>query len=80
MGVKVLPEEGCLVEVVWLDAVGYIGSALSEVKPAECTTIGRIVAVNRRAITLATSLYEDGTGDFTIIPRGMLTSVREVSE
>ena len=67
-------------EVVWLDAVGYIGSELSEVKPAECTTIGRLVAVNRRAITLATSLYEDGTGDFTIIPRGMLTSVREVSE
>ena len=67
------PKEGSLVEAVWLDAVGYIGEEQSEAKPAICKTIGRLVAVNGQSITLATSLYEDGSGDFTVLPIGTLT-------
>jgi hypothetical protein len=80
MGVKTIPKEGCLVEVTWLDAVGYINANLADAKPAQCTTIGRLAAVNRQSLTLATSLFEDGTGDFTVIPRGMLVRVKKVSE
>jgi hypothetical protein len=73
MAIGKLPKEGSLVEAVWIDAVGYIGSDLSEAKPAMCKTIGRLMAVNGQSIVLATSLYEDGSGDFTVLPKGMIT-------
>ena len=82
MGGKMrFPKEGSLVEAVWLDAVGYIGDELSEAKPAVCITIGRLVTVNSLSITLATSLYEDGSGDFTVLPIGtLMRPLRRIKE
>lgn len=73
-----MPKIGKLCRVEWLDATGYIGVAASEAKPFPCETVGWLQSVNPDHIVLATSRYEDGSGDFTVIPKGMLTSVRTV--
>jgi hypothetical protein len=80
MGAKKLPAVGSLTVATWLDAVGYIGEELKNTKPEQCKTVGWLVAVNRQSITLASSLYEDETGDFTVIPRGVLLSARKAKE
>ncbi len=71
-----LPKLNSLVEVTWLDAVGYIGAELSDAKPSQCITIGRLAAVRERSLVIATSLYEDGSGDFTVLPKSMLLGVK----
>ena len=71
-----LPKLNSLVEITWLDAVGYIGAELAEAKPSKCITIGRLVAVRERSLVIATSLYEDGSGDFTVLPKSMLLGIK----
>lgn len=75
-----LPAEGSLVEVQWLDAVGYIGEELENAKPAKCITFGKLVSSAKLSIVIASSLYEDGTGDFTVVPRGMLLQIRRIND
>lgn len=72
------PDIDKLCRVEWLDATGYIGVAASEAKPFRCETVGWLQKVNSDHIVIATSRYEDGSGDFTVIPKGMLISVRVV--
>ena len=69
-----VPKIGKLCRVEWLDATGWI----SEAKPYPCETVGWLSKVNADHIILATSRYEDGSGDFTVIPKGMLTSIRAI--
>ena len=78
MGAAKLPKLGSLVEITWLDAVGDIGADQSEAKPSTCITIGRLMAVKRQSLVLATSLYEDGSGDFTVLPKSMLLEVKRI--
>jgi len=70
------PKTGTLVEVHWLDAVGYIGTSQAEAIPSKCNTVGWLVSVKDDHIVIATSIYEDGTGgDYTVLPLGMITKV-----
>jgi len=78
MGAVKLPKLGSLVEITWLDAVGYIGADQSEAKPSTCITIGRLVTVRSRSLVIATSLYEDGSGDFTVLPKSMLLGLKVI--
>ena len=71
-----LPKLNSLVEATWLDAVGYIGAEQAEAKPSKCITIGRLVAVREQSLVIATSLYEDGSGDFTVLPKAMLLKIK----
>jgi len=71
---------GRLYRVEWLDATGYIGVDIGEVKPWPCKTIGWLQAVSKNHITLATSLYDDESGDFTCIPASMLLDAKEIKE
>jgi hypothetical protein len=73
-----MPKLGSLVEITWLDAVGYIGATQDEAVPSTCITIGRLVTVRRRSLVIATSLYEDGSGDFTVLPKSMLLKVKTI--
>tara|TARA_B110000196_G_scaffold252109_1_gene221655 strand:- start:545 stop:781 length:237 start_codon:yes stop_codon:yes gene_type:complete len=73
-----VPKIGKLCRVEWLDATGWIGVGISEAKPYPCETVGWLSKVNADHIILATSRYEDGSGDFTVIPKGMLTSIRAI--
>ncbi len=69
---------GSLVEVTWLDAAGYIGEELASAVPLRCKTVGWLMPSNRLTVVLATSLYDDSTGDFTVIPVGMVIKCREI--
>ena len=66
-----------LAAVHWIDATGYIGSPLADAKPFPCITIGWIKSVQPDYIVIATSLYEDGSGDFTVIPN-WITKIEKV--
>lgn len=70
-----LPKVGKLVRAEWLDATGWIGVNISEAKPYPCETIGWLEKINPDHIIIATSRYEDGSGDFTVLPKGMLVRV-----
>ena len=65
-----------LIQCSWLDAAGYIGSNQEEAKPAACNTVGWLVSVNSDHIVLSSSLYEDGSGDWTVLPKGMITDIK----
>jgi len=79
MGVRIPRAKGQIVVVLWLDAVGYIGEPASEAKPAECETIGRLKEIKDDYIVIATSTYSgEESGDYTVLPKGMLTSVKEL--
>ena len=78
-GVK-LPKQGALAKFHWIDATGFIGADPTEATPAPCITIGWLQSAHRRHIVVATSLYEDGTGDFTVLPIGMLTKIERIKE
>jgi len=81
MGARVkLPKVGKLCRIQWLDATGFIGADISEVEPARCRTVGWLKSINEHSLILATSLYEDGVGDFTCIPLGMLIEAKEIDE
>ncbi len=64
-------------KVHWLDATGYIGSSLHEALPFPCTTIGWIKSIQPDYIVIATSLYNDDSGDFTVIPN-WIAKIEEV--
>tara|TARA_Y100000588_G_scaffold238225_1_gene251926 strand:+ start:230 stop:577 length:348 start_codon:yes stop_codon:yes gene_type:complete len=78
MRVRIPKAKGQLLVVDWLDACGYINEDLEDAKPAPCTTVGWLKAVKPDHIILATSRFEDGSGDWTVLPIGMLTQVKEV--
>ena len=81
MGARVkLPKIGSLCRFTWLDAVGYIGVDADEPRPASCITVGWLKSVEKDYILVATSLYTDGSGDFTVLPIGILTAVHKVEE
>ena len=69
-----------LVQCAWLDAAGYIGSDQAEAKPAACNTVGWLMSVNSDHIVLSSSIYEDGSGDWTVLPVGMITHIKEVKQ
>ena len=78
MRVRLPKAKGQLLIIEWLDAAGYINEDLSEAKPAPCITVGWLKAVNKDHIVIATSVFKDGSGDWTVLPIGMITSVKEV--
>ena len=79
MGVRIPRPKGQIVAVLWLDAVGYIGEPASSAKPAVCETIGRLKKVEDNFIVIATSQYqEDDSGDYTVLPKGMITELKEI--
>jgi hypothetical protein len=81
MGARVkLPGLGALCEVEWLDAAGHIGADLTEAKPMSCSTVGWLKAVQGDHIIIATSQYTDTYGDFTVIPRGVITKARVIEK
>ena len=67
-----------LVQCSWLDAAGYIGAFPEEAKPAPCNTVGWLMSVEADHIVIASSLYGDGTGDWTVLPCGMITEIKEI--
>lgn len=75
-----LPKVGKLCRVQWLDATGFIGADISDVQPAPCRTVGWLKSINKHFLIVASSLYEDDTGDFTCLPIGMITEVKELDE
>jgi len=78
MGGKLANNKGSLVEIVWLDAAGYIGEELSNAVPCRCKTVGWLMSTDRLSAVIASSLYDDTTGDFTVIPTGMMVSFRVI--
>ena len=81
MGARVkLPKIGSLCRFTWLDATGYIGVESDEPRPASCITVGWLHTIKDDHILVATSLYTDGSGDFTVLPKGILTAVHKVEE
>ena len=70
------PKKGSLVRCEWLDATGYVGVEESVPKPSPCATVGWIHEVKDEYIVLASSLYQDNVGDFTVLPRGMIQKVK----
>jgi len=71
-----LPKKGTLVQVEWIDATGYINVEGDTPKPSACSTVGWIHATKKDYVVLASSLYQDNVGDFTVLPRGMIQSVK----
>jgi len=80
MRVRIPKAKGQLLVVEWLDACGYINEDLSEAKPAPCTTVGWLRAVREDHIIISTSKFEDDSGDWTVLPIGMLTKLTHVKE
>ena len=81
MGARVkLPKIGSLCRFTWLDATGYIGVEANEPRPVSCITVGWLNAIRDDHVVVATSLYTDGSGDFTVLPKGILTAVHKVEE
>jgi len=79
MGVRELAKKkGFLVEITWLDAVGYIGEDLENVKACTCRSVGWLMSVSKQSIILSSSLYKDNSGDFTIIPLGIVLLCRDI--
>lgn len=79
MGVNQLSKKiGFLVEITWIDAAGYIGEDLENVKTCTCKTVGWLVATDKNSTILASSLYIDKSGDFTIIPNGIIMACRDI--
>ena len=75
MRVRIPKAKGQLLIIEWLDACGYINEELSEAKPAPCKTVGWLKEVKDDYIVLCTSQFSDGSGDFTVLPTGMITEV-----
>ena len=63
-------KEGDIIEVTWKDASGFINVDETEVKLAEVVNVGYLVKCDEDAIVLQAGKYTDGSGDFTVIPRG----------
>ena len=80
MRVRIPKAKGQLVAVNWLDACGYINEDLEDAKPAPCTTVGWLKATKEDHIILCTSQFSDGSGDFTVLPLGMITQIKEVDD
>ena len=73
---KRLPKKGTLVQIEWIDATGYINVEGDIPKPANCSTVGWIHATKKDYVVLASSLYQDNVGDFTVLPRGTIQTVK----
>tara|TARA_R100001244_G_scaffold131917_3_gene106242 strand:- start:61 stop:318 length:258 start_codon:yes stop_codon:yes gene_type:complete len=78
--IKSLKAGPTVYKFTWDDCVGYINQELSAAKPAECVTIGIIQKVAPTYIVVSTSVYSGGegeniTGDFTVLPTGMVRKV-----
>ena len=66
-----------LLVVHWLDACGYINEDLKDAKPSPCKTLGWLKEVKEDHIILCTSQFSDGSGDFTVLPTGMITGISD---
>ena len=75
-----MPRLGALCEVEWLDAAGFIGVDQAEAKPLGCVTVGWLKDIQGDHVIMATSLYGDASGDFTVIPTGIITNAREIED
>ena len=78
-----LPALNALVECTWTDILGQINSPLTECKPVQCVTVGRLAVKEKDHIVLVTSQYEnDGETpvvDATAIPLGVIQSCRKIT-
>ena len=74
---------GKMVECVWADPSGFINEDLSEVRLSKCTTWGILKEVRGDCIVIQTSSYEGALspnsehGDYTVITKGCITTLRE---
>jgi len=64
------PKIGTKVHVEWLDPSIHTMCDLAEAKPAKCWTEGTLVREEKDFVVIASSQYEDGSGDFTVIVKG----------
>jgi len=80
MRVRIPKAKGQLLVVDWLDACGYINEDLEDAKPAPCKTLGWLKEVKEDYIVLCTSQFSDGSGDFTVLPTGMITGISDPTQ
>ena len=64
--------------VEWLDPAIYTMDELSAAKPCECWTEGTIVKKSKDYVVVASSLYKDGSGDFTVLVKGCCVKVTQL--
>jgi len=69
---------GDLVEVSWVDAVGFVNDTYDKVKVTEVKNIGWLMRMDDKEIVLKSGCYSDGTGDFTAIPVSWSDKVRVI--
>ena len=82
MGVKRYPSAGKLCKVHWTDVTGHINSYANRAKPAPAVTVGYLHKEFDDYIVIASSYFTDPVkdegereGDFTAMPKGMITKV-----
>jgi len=66
---------GDIVEVTWRDACGYVNVDVSKAVVDVAVNIGYLVSADDGTIVLQSGRYDDGTGDFTVIPRAWTDKV-----
>jgi len=68
-----------VVFVKWIDAASSAGWHEADAVPAECDTIGFIVAATDDAIEVAAVVSEDTCNASIVIPRGMITFITTIT-
>lgn len=80
---KALLKNGNLVQVYWLDIMGFTNECLKLAKPAPCYSIGHVRRISRESgleyMILSSAEYEhndmESIGDCTAIPLGCIYKV-----
>lgn len=80
--VKRYPATGKLCKVHWVDVTGHINSYANRAKPAPAISVGYLHKEFDDYIVIASSYFieavkdeGDREGDFTALPKGMITKV-----
>ena len=80
--VKRYPAAGKLCKVFWMDVTGHINSYANRAKPAPAISVGYLHKEFDDYIVIASSYFieavkdeGDREGDFTALPKGMITKV-----
>jgi len=72
------PKLGTRVHVEWWDPTIHTMCPLDEAKPAKCWTEGTLVRKCKNFVVIASSQYEDGEGDFTVLMKGTCTKITQM--
>ena len=81
MGARI-PKQGRLCKVYWIDVTGHINVEAKTVKPAPAITVGYLHKEFDDYIVIASSYFTEPVkdeelreGDFTALPKGMITKI-----